>query len=350
MMNFGRAVMLSVLVALPGKAAAAPSECRLFLEGASPPGVSRAQLEHWVGTSELDFVEFPVDSRQVNVNGLARISVTRQRDSHQELRTRLRQQSSTVLGVKRMFYPAAGVDSATPFMILPGLQTAVAIDDDLFANRHIKRTLRPDFGPSDALRGFTWVGNFKSYDDVVDILVGRLLVHVPNVRIRQVVGFGPRRQNRVSNSLFLPHGYVVFDQGEGTPIRSYVHLNEAGSPFAPVHSRSSGIFKRLSYERFDVVLRKAAMEFFDSAETEAEIQRLLTNLISNRGLWIDGDSMENDGENLSQQRRNLIQMLSDWGLQHSIKVTQTDIDGFGYGHVGFVRFGPDALGSKQVAR
>jgi hypothetical protein len=145
-------------------------------------------------------------------------------------------------------------------------------------------------------------------------------------------------QNRVSNYLHLPHGFVLFDQGEGTPQRSYIHFSEASGSGTVRPRSSTNILERLSHEPFDAVLRKGAMDFFDSVETQAEIQRLMVNLISRQGLWIDGDSMESDGENISVRRKNLPQLLDSWGLRLQIQMNRTQIEGFGYGLVEFVRF------------
>ncbi len=184
-----------------------------------------------------------------------------------------------------LVYPSAGYDAATAFLLWPEITRVVGIDDHPFARSNIKY-LAPDpyISHYDKELGYTMVMEVDSKEYMAEVILARLISAFPKIRFKAVYQITDYTLGDYE-SVRLSHGLILFDTGDGTPIRSYVHLE---SPTLNGYERKSTFWWRenILNQGFQVLIRKAAMSFYGYPIG----LELIGHLKTNHGLLIDGDN------------------------------------------------------------
>lgn len=238
------------------------------------------------------------------------------------------------LDVRTMLYPASGLDSVAPFMILPHLESVIAFDSHPFRDTKREEPIEARFGPIDLPGGFNQVEDVTTAKFTSDFLIGRLLSQFPSARILKVIGIRPSAQQVPAHRDFFPHGVIVFDQGPDTTVQTFVHLQVSTRTLRQMEytqEDQSELLNRISELDYQAILRKGAMVYFQQDSTQAAVRPLVEKLFYRNGLWIDGDQ--------SEGIPGLRQLAKSWKLTLPIRrATSTPLKGFGYGNVEIMDF------------
>lgn len=341
--------------ALAQEAKQAPKlNCMNLVAGALSDDVWTSTLRRILDTHDLRSELLRIEPPKVKQHSW---TMAQKRVVNQAIRFQLRSTPEVLTDVRSLIYPASGFDSSTPFQIIEDLRLVIGIDDHTFFSRPIGAAVEPDVGPEDHSepflppgsnqvvhqnQGFTHYTRADSVRSFADVIVGRILDLSPNVRIREVRGFFPAHFREQSRWNEMPHGLVVFDFGEGTPVRTYVHLQVETSRSKGERATSPAghaILERLSELDFDALLAKGSQGFFAPSESNKAARALVSALVQRNGLWLDGNGAAMTSVSFSPTGiRNL---LSTWRLESSsCPLIRTNIRGFGYGQFEYCRFGP----------
>lgn len=237
--------------------------------------------------------------------------------------------------IRTLIYPAAGFDSASPFRILPELLNVIAVDSHPFHSGIENTPIVPSYGPGDQSRGFTLVSHVTANSSISTVVLGRLILQFPNIRIHKIVGVHADIIHMAKQSGSYDHGIIIFDNGPQTPLRTYTHLRIPTQQTSLIErSPPLAIIDRLSSLPFQALLRKGSMLFYQQESQAA--RPLVEALIKNGGLWIDGDQNRMSYQNMTP---DLSEILAEWGYMFSDhRRLTTEIDGFGYGNVDLIDF------------
>ena len=182
-------------------------------------------------------------------------------------------------------YPSAGYDGATGFLVAPNITTVVGIDNHPFMNTFAESlTPEPYVSLNDRGRGRTVISEVDFKNFVAEIILARLDSALPNFRLLKVLHVHDLTKDNLESSA-LSHGVIIFDTGEGTPIRRYIHLQ---SPVLNDYEmRPTSWWKYVVLQNdFQILIRKAAMSFYNYPIG----LELIRHLKQNQGLLIDGDN------------------------------------------------------------
>lgn len=164
---------------------------------------------------------------------------------------------------KTIVYPAAGYDSATPFLVFPTAERIVALDDHPFwsedsvvdSDEHLSRKIISSHRLSTGWAIYKELNQLKS-------LAAKILFHLSHAysefRLLDMYEVKDLTKGSDVKDLVLSHGVIVFDTGEGTPVRSYVHLQ---TPFLhrEIGEISTWWFENVKAQGFKGLFFKAAM-------------------------------------------------------------------------------------------
>jgi hypothetical protein len=122
-------------------------------------------------------------------------------------------------------YPAAGFDSAFPVRFFPNSRLLIAIDNQPFIGRY-QFTANSALGLRLGLRpvpawGEAWVPESMVMDEkaVASQVLANLRDALPEVHILRIIAFKSRL------APLHVHGLILFNQGPGTSVRSYLHVH-----------------------------------------------------------------------------------------------------------------------------
>jgi hypothetical protein len=189
------------------------------------------------------------------------------------------------LNLKTVLYPSAGYDATTGFLVTSHVTTVVGIDNHPFMNTFAKSlTPEPFFSVNDKGQGWTVISEVDFKNFVGEIILARLKAAIPGFRLHKVLHVQDSTKDNLDSS-FLSHGVIVFDTGEGTLIRRYIHLQ---SPVLNDYEmRPTSWWKDIVLQNnFQILIRKAAMSFYNYPIG----LELIRHLKENQGLLIDGDN------------------------------------------------------------
>ncbi len=237
--------------------------------------------------------------------------------------------------IRTLIYPAAGFDSASPFRILPELRNVIAVDSHPFHSGIENTPIVPSYGPGDQSRGFTLVSHVTDSASISNVVLGRLILLFPNIRIHKIAGVHAGLLEIAKDTGAYDHGFIIFDNGPNTPLRTYTHLRIRTEHNGPIErSPPNPIIQKLAKLPFQALLRKGSMLFYQQESQAA--RPLIEALIKNGGLWIDGDQNRNSHQNMTP---DLYEIIARWGYMFTDhRRHTTEIDGFGYGRVDLIEF------------
>lgn len=217
-------------------------------------------------------------------------------------------------GMKTVLYPSSGYDSGSAHLIFPLAETIIGIDNHAFIHSRKEGLGSKLQSVHDSY--FSFVGDVEAHaqkNNMADVILGNLLVANPLIRILRVVH--AKAQSGGS------HGWIEFDQGPGTALQRYVHIQH----LAPVNYVSP-LFIEIANNGFDALLSKGAQRMFNQAYGALSGFFLVNRLKRARGVLVDTDGRVWEWER-------------DWALRLGMdfrdymEITGTDIN-LGYNHDG----------------
>lgn len=237
--------------------------------------------------------------------------------------------------VRTVLYPAVGFDAGLAFRIFPSAETVIGIDNHPFW--FPERAKHVDEGYAGA-RGHQIMSHWSFVREVHKMRGVKESVVNAIRRSAPTVGGHPVRILRVIDidtpSLIwdtpVVHGIVEFDNGPGTLLRRYIHIN---SSMSLGRTDRHGLYEwrnELLAMPIDAIFQKAGMQFFvDQERTYAGL--LVKALRRKGGVIIDGDS--------GSGTANPVWPLATSVNQPSdVNIINTKIRGLGYGYVQIVKF------------
>lgn len=234
-------------------------------------------------------------------------STSRDEDSNDELafsnlkeelaRARVHLNRLQLTQPKALLYWAAGFDALTPFYLFDSLSTVVGVDVHPFAN--VDRSVEQiEIGASRGME--TWT-RWKAVDETKSIagaVIGRLQSGLKGFRLLSAETF----VNDLKGVRPMVHGVVRFDQGPGTLIRTYIHLQSEtmiyfNNQIKILHPTAPEWFESgLKTVSFDAVLAKGSMGAYGADvhryEPSPGAQRILAVLLKSNLLIIDSDYVQ----------------------------------------------------------
>lgn len=193
-----------------------------------------------------------------------------------------------------LLYPAAGFDAATPFLLLPRLRQVTAIDNHPFllpANANVPIAVNPE-GLEHPTRGFMRVDEVGFFFEMAPVILGRLALAFPRLRVLSLTLY---------DTATMHHGRIIFDEGPGTMLREYNHLQIIGelaqrvageevlqnfSATPSAESEIEWLQAELLSQRYSALLSKGGMQFMESPLGKALISAFEK---TSGALWIDAD-------------------------------------------------------------
>lgn len=213
--------------------------------------------------------------------------------------------SNTVL------YPASGIDADGVTNLFPSAENYVGMDDRPFLIDAEK-----NFQLGKTLAGHDW----NAWEDIDDVttkngafvaLCQRL--RKSGFRIRRIIAFFENRI-RISDrksiaGLPISNGLIVFDKGNGTPIKKYWHIdfrNEFGLLSSHSPSNVIKLFEILDSNPPDTVLVKGAMGSLRSRDyRRGDLPPYIEKWLKERhGILVEGFNSNGEGEFYFRKERS----------------------------------------------
>jgi hypothetical protein len=179
------------------------------------------------------------------------------------------------LSARRVFYPAAGYDAATPVLLFPDAIEIVAVDLAPF-HRPSSHSIEAEEGNQ---LGGTFIANLDSMasESVAGFIVRRLSLAVPGFRLLSINKW-TSRDNRGNTS---SNGVIEYDSGVGTQVRRYIHIQDF------ISSLDTTWGNLLTANEFDGVIVKG-LDLNMSTEISVQMKAAIyQELRKNKGVLIE---------------------------------------------------------------
>lgn len=215
--------------------------------------------------------------------------------------------------IKSVFYPAAGNDAITAFKMFSDADFIVGLDSNPFVDKKKYRrgmtvTLLKQQYKRDRYDRFEDVGRIEDVSyDILTVVLTDLKFHYPEIIIEsiEVLNF-PSERESVDYAL---GGKIEFREKKGGPLKTYMHIQlpyrytattVANSKYGEKEEGNdigyAYLVEELLRQRFDVVMAKASMSFFQAEPTtdstifsNAIGPRFIKALIKNKGVFVNMD-------------------------------------------------------------
>lgn len=223
--------------------------------------------------------------------------------------------------VQILAYIAAGYDISTPFLILKNAHTVVGIDENPFI-KDINKPVIPR-ASTDHHEAFTQYKHVARAESVAAVLLYRMTTDVSNFRLKRIIVLSePTFKDRP-----IYHGVIQFDNGEGTPFKTYIHIHSPLSSNYHNHTTPWWVTK-LEEIKINGLLIKGAMETYYPSNLDLNFNsggpEVVFSLAKRGGLIVDADTSA--WKLLSKEPKSF--------LYRSIKKHEFPIRFFGYSLLG----------------
>lgn len=236
-----------------------------------------------------------IDSRAAtfDANRVVALDAGREEVNIAAIRNQISSLVADIGSVESVLYPMCGADSGLAFGVFPDAKVVIGIDDSEFVapGDHLSysRVTRPTW---------TYSGFDRDNPEIVNNIIGSIAHTVPSFRLRRVFflespnenHLSPRESQKWLDPRSRHHGIVEFDNGEGTPVRRYIHLDHLMG-----NAPNSWLVKLLKAWGPKAVLIKAAHQRFSNGFNRFD-RSLISNLLEKSGgILVEG------GENAGPQ-------------------------------------------------
>jgi len=228
--------------------------------------------------------------------------------------------------VDTVFYPFSGSDGGGVARLFPAATTLVGLSEESFFEQMPTPSRPLDF--SYVIKnqsGFRWLGELQKEPNIASSLLGSLHSAIEGFRLNEVIIFETLEHfnmQGINHPLSSTHGIIVFDQGPGTPVRRYLHIQANIS--ARVYPGTSWWMNLLEKNPPQGILVKAAMSSFTTHMRNSDFyDATLDWLHQTNGILVEGQSK---------------QRLSHWEFSQNETLPYTSatsiLDGLEFGYTG----------------
>jgi hypothetical protein len=190
--------------------------------------------------------------------------------------------------VRTVFYPLSGTDPIAARLFTQA-SVFIALDKQPFFGLSEKGfSSRPGLGGA-----FRWLQDVEREGALGPRLLGALQEAVPGFHLRRLAIFG--------NSESI-NGLIEYDQGEGTPIRQYVHI-QGSVPSRKTKDFHPWWMSELSRLKPQALIVKGSMSFLKANKCQPEFrQTLLGWLKEAQGLILEGFAMDRNSRGVLKNK------------------------------------------------